>query len=193
MNNPTYTQVSADIVYCDNVFLPDQLLTIRRLGDSLYSKGQVDTTTGDRTSRKAWVTDIIPNKESLFVYEQVCDLAKNINSQYFGFDIDTFFGKAFWYTTYSAPTDRLDWHSDKTNAYALGGANIKLSVILQLSEPTEYEGGVVEVMTDDGLQTIEKKMGLVYALPAYAPHRVTPITSGERRVLVAWFEGPKFR
>lgn len=192
MSNPIYKQINTDIVYCDQAFSFEQLLAIRRLGDSLYAKGEVDTTTGDRTSRKAWVTSFIPNEECLLVYPQICALAKNINIQYFGFDVDSYFEK-FWYTTYSAPTDRLDWHSDKTNAYALGGANIKMGIVLQLSEPTEYDGGIVEVMTDDGIEIIEKKMGLMYSLPAYTPHRVTPITSGERRVLVAWFAGPKFK
>jgi PKHD-type hydroxylase len=37
------------------------------------------------------------------------------------------------------------------------------------------------------------KKGTVIAFPSFIPHRVTELTSGVRKSLVGWIEGPKFR
>ena len=38
-----------------------------------------------------------------------------------------------------------------------------------------------------------KARGTLVAFPSYVMHRVTPVTSGTRKSLVAWVAGPKFR
>ncbi len=69
---------------------------------------------------------------------------------------------------------------------------VKLTVILQLSDPSEYEGGYVDIMTD-GITRIERTKGSLYVIPAYTPHMVTPVTAGIRMTMAAWFVGPKFK
>ena len=41
--------------------------------------------------------------------------------------------------------------------------------------------------------TIEMPLGRVVAFPSYVLHRITPVTLGVRRSLVAWISGPRFR
>ena len=81
----------------------------------------------------------------------------------------------------------VDWNRDD-------GLDRKLSVTLQLSDPSEYEGGdfsFSEVLNPDADQV--KTKGTVLVFPSYLTHAVSPVTSGVRRSLVAWFEGPKWR
>jgi PKHD-type hydroxylase len=71
----------------------------------------------------------------------------------------------------------------------------KLSLIIQLTDPSEYEGGDFQFDSDipqpDPAEI--KQRGTVIVFPSFLRHRVTPVTSGVRRSLVSWVEGPKFR
>jgi PKHD-type hydroxylase len=70
----------------------------------------------------------------------------------------------------------------------------KLSAVLQLSDENSYSGGKLE-LTDTGTvpppNDIIKQGTLIY-FPSFTYHRVTPVTSGIRYSLVAWFEGKKW-
>ena len=69
-------------------------------------------------------------------------------------------------------------------------ASRKLTMVIQLSDPSEYEGGQLELFED--IQ-IPKQKGLVAMFPSFGNyHRVTPVLSGTRKVLVAWIWGPPF-
>lgn len=69
----------------------------------------------------------------------------------------------------------------------------KLSMIVPLSDPADYDGGALEMMHDGTVTRPPLERGTVIVLPAYLLHRVTPITRGSRCMLVAFLEGPPFR
>ena len=71
--------------------------------------------------------------------------------------------------------------------------NRKLSIVVQLSSPEEYEGGELKLYNSHEAITIKKEKGLVVSFPSYTLHEVTPVTKGERYSLVAWVHGPSFR
>ena len=68
----------------------------------------------------------------------------------------------------------------------------KLSVSVQLSDPSEYEGGDLELMVNRNYIKVPKEKGTIIFFPSYLTHRVTKVTSGKRNSLVAWFHGPSF-
>jgi len=98
------------------------------------------------------------------------------------------------YTVYDGDDLRQDyytWHQDI-------GTNMqhrKVSFTLMLSDNDEYEGGDFEILGFDGRVIRVPKFGKGSALlfPSYARHRVTPVTKGTRKVLVAWVSGPKLK
>ena len=65
---------------------------------------------------------------------------------------------------------------------------------MQLSDPVDYEGGVLEIQPY-GEQVIRtrKQRGLIVAFPSWTLHQVTPVTQGSRQSLVAWISGPPFK
>ena len=77
-------------------------------------------------------------------------------------------------------------HVDIGHAHA---AHRKISLIVQLSDPGNYEGGDV-VLT--GRITIPKQRGGGCVFPSWVQHRVDPITSGTRYSLAAWARGTWF-
>ena len=70
----------------------------------------------------------------------------------------------------------------------------KLTAVMLLSDPTDYEGGKLEFYAgpDDPASPISKK-GSVVVFDSNAWHRVEPVTKGVRRTLVMWAVGPQFR
>lgn len=68
----------------------------------------------------------------------------------------------------------------------------KLSFSVQLSDPSEYEGGDLIIWQSNNRFIVPKKKGLIVFFPSYVDHEVTPVTRGLRKSLVAWIHGPHF-
>jgi len=78
------------------------------------------------------------------------------------------------------------WHTDG----GLDRIEARLiSVSVELSDAGDYEGGTLEVVPDlVGRPRSVPRGGAVF-FPSRALHRVTPVTRGTRRALVAWTGG----
>ena len=71
--------------------------------------------------------------------------------------------------------------------------NRKLTVILQLSDETEYEGGELQIYNSNLKPiTLTKKRGSVIIFDSFVPHCVKKIKSGTRYVLASWIIGTPF-
>ena len=68
----------------------------------------------------------------------------------------------------------------------------KLSVVVQLTSPEEYEGGDFETFEGKVLSA-PKGHGTVLIFPSFVYHHVTPVTAGTRHSLVCWVNGPHIR
>jgi len=63
-----------------------------------------------------------------------------------------------------------------------------LSATLFLSQPEDYEGGVLEIEAPTGKQTVKLPAGDMVLYPSGALHRVTPVTGGARIASFFWVE-----
>ena len=63
-----------------------------------------------------------------------------------------------------------------------------LSFTLFLSDPTQYEGGALEIDTLLGRQSFRPAAGDLVLYPSTSIHRVTPVTSGTRLAAVGWVQ-----
>lgn len=153
-----------------------------KIGD----EGQVTKTI--RSSSVAWLS---LNNESQWIYDRMAWVARLLNGQFYKFDLHGFF-EDMQYTIYNGEEkNHYTWHRDTS----LGSQSPprKLSMILQLNDPTEYEGGDIEILTSHTPDTVTKQRGLITVFPSYTMHRVTPVTSGIRKTLVVWISGPAFK
>jgi predicted 2-oxoglutarate/Fe(II)-dependent dioxygenase YbiX len=86
------------------------------------------------------------------------------------------------------------WHQDWDPLNVLPTVR-KVSVIALLSDPSEFEGGKLQIDVGkfhvNGGLDIEMKRGTVIAFPSFVFHQVTPVTSGKRYSAVCWINGPK--
>ena len=69
----------------------------------------------------------------------------------------------------------------------------KLSFTIQLTDPSEYEGGDVLAHFSEEPVTLKKDLGVMSLFPSNSLHEVTPITRGTRYSLVGWCTGPRFK
>jgi PKHD-type hydroxylase len=84
-------------------------------------------------------------------------------------------------------------HQDSTFNMDSPAAYRKLTVILQLTDESEYSGGDL-VLYNGSLEPIKtcKKRGSIVVFPSYVSHSIKPMKSGIRHSLVGWICGPAF-
>jgi PKHD-type hydroxylase len=70
----------------------------------------------------------------------------------------------------------------------------KLTCVIQLTNPAEYEGGDFEMYDLNQYPDKEemRTQGTAIFLPSFINHAALPITKGKRYSLVVWMEGPKW-
>lgn len=142
-----------------------------------------------RSSEVRWIDRQRPN--SKFISEMIWEYACEGNRNAFGFDISLI--RDIQYTKYEAVSQgKYDWHIDTFWANPRM-TDRKLSIVIQLTDPSEYEGGDFELDRQYPQPEGFRTKGSVFLFPSFLPHRVTPVTKGVRRSLVSWIEGPKFR
>jgi PKHD-type hydroxylase len=177
---------------CDRIL---ELCRSIEADDAVLETGTGDEVGDDgiRQSRIGWIT---PSEESWWIFERLGRVAMRANERYrldlTGFDEDLQF------TVYE-PGSFYSWHQDGLDGRV---GRRKLSLVLQLSDPADYDGGelelfdVVEDSSDEELvafhaSTAERGTAVVF--PAFEYHRVQPLRRGIRHSLVAWVSGPPFR
>lgn len=90
--------------------------------------------------------------------------------------------------------EHYDWHTDNYWKLDDHGTQRKLSAIVQLSKPEDYQGGKLEFF--NGIHPPEEiplfeKQGSIIVFPAGEWHRITEVTEGVRHSLVFWGTGHK--
>lgn len=142
-----------------------------------------------RRSDVRWINPLVEDNLTNMLWYH----ALEANRAAFGFHID--YLSEIQFTEYHASNQgKYDWHIDtfwaNNRTY-----DRKVSIVVQLTDPSEYEGGDFEF--DAGTPQIDpvlvRQQGTVIVFPSFLSHRVTPVSRGTRRSLVAWVEGPKFR
>lgn len=175
----------------ENGFTEEELNLINNLGMSycIDESSIEDGMKNDiiRKSKNSWIP---LNSDSKFIFDKLGWIARQLNGQFFDFEISGFF-EDLQYTIYDSNNSHYNWHLDRGGNTSFPPR--KLSLVLQLSSPDEYEGGELQLHTANTPFNIEKKKGLVVAFPSFVLHRVTPVTSGIRKTLVVWLSGPKFK
>jgi PKHD-type hydroxylase len=149
-----------------------------------------ENVTPDAKVRKTKVAWISNTDESSWIYDRLAFVARKLNAKFYNFDLYGFL-EDMQFTVYEDSEEaHYTWHIDMSDT-ALAAR--KLSLVLQLSDPSEYEGGELQTMTSVNPNTVDRKKGLIAAFPSYVLHRVTPVTKGTRYSLVIWVCGPSFK
>lgn len=74
------------------------------------------------------------------------------------------------------------------DAAFIDGQRTDLSITLFLTEPDQYEGGELEIVTTMGRQAIKLPAGCALVYPSDQMHGVLPVTEGARLAVVGWIK-----
>lgn len=133
---------------------------------------------------------VVKFKRDQSIENHLWNFVSDLNAEQYGYDI--------WkhchlqYTVYQGDNNgHYGWHVD-TNYDPTKKFARKLSVTIQLSDSHEYVGGDFKAEGIDISPDLRER-GSLLMFPSWLPHQVTPVTSGTRKSLVAWFNGPMWR
>ena len=151
-----------------------------------------------RNCRVAWIND-------KWIYDIINPFIHTANKEA-GWNFQWDWNESSQFTIYEKG-HYYGWHTDqftvpiKSKSKNLKGKIRKLSLTLQLTDKTKYEGGDFQFQWIDNrkkdlldIATIDdaKDIGTIIIFPSFVWHQVLPITKGKRESLVNWSVGKPF-
>ena len=160
--------------------------------NSLASNDVEHKVSSIRTSTTTW----IDKSQHQDIYHLIHSLALQANNDAYGFHIDDIEACQFGLYEESAK-GHYTWHIDFKGFNETQDKKMrKISVVIQLSEPTEYEGGELQLKYSNYSRQEKSdilKKGSVITFPSFVEHRVTPVTKGKRISLIGWVVGDAWK
>lgn len=179
----------------------EQMGDSRLMGDTLNRD--------KRNSKNAWVPT--HHWTAGFVWHYI----ERANRENFLYDIRNIDGESIQFTKYTEG-QFYSWHNDAGLATHYKPVSVgnrgngqeiaqdfinencelirKLSVVVQLSDPDDYEGGNLQILDEaNNSYIVPRKRGTVIVFDSRAQHRVLKVTKGTRRSLVSWVVGPRWK
>lgn len=143
-----------------------------------------------RSSSIKWIP---PSEQWTWLYEKLMNMIMEANNAIWHFDLHSLTDFIQYTEYYADKGGHYTWHQD------IGPGEMskrKISITVQLSDPSEYEGGDLELFRGGNIEEAikaPKGKGVVFIFPSYMMHRVTKITKGTRRSFVLWVGGEHYK
>jgi PKHD-type hydroxylase len=192
---PSNTHIIAQdpFVFYEQI-IPEKLvdLMVEELSqyDSTYVEGQI----GDRTNGATFESKRSSKVSWMYEDDWICSIFAHYfhiaNKEEWEYELNGLDGIQI--TRYDV-NDHYAWHSDYGTAED-DRYTRKLSATILVTDPSEYEGGDLEFIDyHNNLVVAPRQKGTMVVFDSRVPHRVTPVTKGQRISLVTWMLGPKLR
>lgn len=160
-----------------------ELINVRDGYDGGLVSGQFDQNI--RQSSLMW----LPESEGLsWVSARMARVAADANRDLFEFALDGF-DEQLQLAAYG-PGHYYDWHIDRGRGVIAERRKLTLSV--QLTHPSQYVGGDLEINADGHPFLLPRDRGTAVVFASTTLHRIVPMISGLRHSLVTWTHGPAF-
>jgi PKHD-type hydroxylase len=157
-----------------NSSIEELWLPARVIGDGKLHVGRRQKVRGDVTG---------------FPFMNIRSVTKKANDEIYDFNllgiIDQDFPQVFKYSE----KEYYDWHFDLN----IMMPSRKITFIINLTDPAEYQGGVIEFLNIDTADANINEQGSCLIFPSYIPYRITPIKKGIKHILVGHIHGALFK
>jgi PKHD-type hydroxylase len=175
------------------LFTPDQCRKIIEAGRSQPPQqakvGMGKPGGGTDTNKRVTTISWIPFKQMQPMYHDLNKFIQKANENHFGFG-DIRITEQAQFTEYPEG-GFYDWHMDCDVTMSHEPPVRKISMTLLLNNPSEFEGGDLELMAPGKFADLKQGHAIIFA--SFLNHRVAPVTRGVRQSLVVWFGGKPFR
>ena len=140
-----------------------------------------DGETVDPAQRRATTTLIERDSESVWLFDRLDALFADAGDA-LGLPVDAL-SEPVQVVRYRVGDHFQLWHSDAGHDLH---QRRRLSASVELSDPADYEGGLLEIMPMRMIPERAPGQGHATIFPSRALHHVIPVTRGVRHALVAW-------
>jgi predicted 2-oxoglutarate/Fe(II)-dependent dioxygenase YbiX len=124
-----------------------------------------------------------------FPFADIRSITKEANEKVFDFNllgiIDQDYPQIFRYQK----DDYYDYHVE-INPLA---PTRKLSFIVNLSKPEDYEGGEIEFLNTTITNDLYRTQGTIFIFPSFLPYKINKVKSGSLDLIIGHIHGPLFR
>jgi PKHD-type hydroxylase len=134
---------------------------------------------------------------NFWIFERINNIVEHVNNNFYNFDLNGY--NCFQYGDYRAEEHgHYNWHLDshigQLPANQFEQRKLSLTLLLNVPEK-DFSGGDFQFnfSEEKSAVTAGLKKGTIIIFPSFLIHRVTEVTSGVRKSLVAWIVGPNFR
>lgn len=186
-----YNQEFVDYIWLKNFLTNDECEKVKSLwnADNIQEAKVANSEIHDKKDdlRKSSINFLKPGAND-WLYDRLGQACIQVNTNRFKFEI-----KGFQTELQLAKYEDggfFDWHMD----FGSGDiSNRKLSITIQLSDPTDYDGGNLQFMINQNAVDAPRDKGTAIIFPSFFPHRVMPVTKGCRMSVVGWIGGPPYK
>ncbi len=133
------------------------------------------------------------------VFQTLDHCVDEANDEWFGVSYNRYGARSLQFGIYRADAEGgghyYNAHQDTLLVSGDRPTQRKLSVMVQLSAPDDYEGGDFQMhhVTAHPPADAVRRRGTVLIFPSLVMHGVSTVTRGTRYSLVAWYLGPTWR
>lgn len=180
----------------EHTFSPEECQRVLDLNNKLYP---VKSTVGsgdkegtyDPNIRAVDTYNIEYSEDTKWIFNKIAAAVGDANAEYYKFDLLGITHSLQLLHYKSEENGHYDWHIDCGDGKS---ATRKLSLSIPLTNRDVYEGGKLEINNNGNVIQAIDEQGSISFFPSYLVHRVSPVTKGERWVIVVWVHGPnRFR
>jgi len=161
-----------------DLFLDEEIEDIKEIGDALIlEEGKIKGDMVDHSVRNTKIAWIHPGEDTHWLFDRAIMVFKS------ALPFNTL--QSMQYTVYDSKGSHYDWHRDVGSGDNIAKARVNVAIV-QLSDPGDYKGGVLQIKHEDEVIDVMKTKGLVTTFPIQLEHKVTPVVSGVRKTLIMW-------
>ena len=174
--------------WCNNI--------VNSFKDSDYEESFLgeSTATQDKSFRNSKISWLDQNDLTWdSVYKDVWIVQRRANREWFNFHIEG--SEDIQISRYDGENN--EWYGKHRDTFFLTSSPTqrKLSAVIQLTDPNDYEGGDFTLFDCDSFPDREdiRQQGSIIFFPSFTFHQANPVTKGVRHSLALWFNGPHWR
>ena len=177
----------------DKIFNDEEVEKIKSIGNNLITNDAATLGGHSNDSIRRGSVAWLPRADVFndWMYSRLAGIIERANGELWDFNIS-----GFWedcqYTTYKGDKEKGDHYGYHLDIDGKTGVQRKISIVVQLTDPSEYEGGALEILTTENPFWAGKEKGSCLLFPSFCLHKVHPVTKGLRNSLVLWVSGPPF-
>lgn len=178
-------------IHNELTFTPEECERIVRMSDKLYgNKSTIGAGKSEGTYnpniRSVDTYNLEFNEETAWMFNRIAGAVATVNAEHYRFDLMGITHAVQLLHYKASENGKYDWHIDAGEG---NSSTRKLSLSVPLTLKSSYKGGDLELMNNGSHMKAYTEMGSITFFPSYMPHRVTPVTEGERWVIVVWVHG----